>query len=367
MTSIVALVIVLGVLIFFHESGHFLLARLFGVGVERFSLGFGPRLLGFQSGRTDYRLSAIPLGGYVKMVGEDPEEEIEAADKAVSFTHKPVWQRSIIVAAGPVFNLLLAILIFYGLFLAQGQTYLKPVIGEVSPDMPAAEAGIRPGDQVKAVNEKTVTTWSQMANMIEEAQDRPLSLSIKRQGDIRTFTIEPRLEDGQNIFGEPRQRYLVGIAPAGSFLRDPVVGLVSLDEVIREPLGPVSALVKGVEQTARIIGLTGLGVAKIIAGSVSSKEIGGPILIAQMAGQQAEHGLASLLAFIAFISINLAIINILPIPVLDGGHLMFYACEAVRGKPVTLKTRETAQQIGLFLIFFLMILAFYNDIMRFFE
>jgi len=367
MTSIVALIIVLGVLIFFHEFGHFLLARLCGVGVERFSLGFGPRLFGFTAGRTDYRVSAIPLGGYVKMVGEDPEEEVDAADAAVSFTHKPVWQRILIVAAGPVFNFLLAVLIFFGLFWAHGQTHLKPVIGEISPDMPAATAGLQVGDQIKAINGTPLQTWSQMARMIENCDGRPLAVAIQRRDQLVTFTIEPRLVDSRTIFNEPTQRYMLGISPAGALLRDPVLGLVSLDETIHQPLGLVSALNASIGQTAEIIRLTGVGVAKIIAGSVSTKEIGGPILIAQMAGQQAAHGASSLLAFIAFISINLAILNLLPIPVLDGGHLMFFFIEAVRRQPVTLKTRETAQQIGLFVLIFLMILAFYNDIMRFFE
>ncbi|MFP4445560.1 MAG: RIP metalloprotease RseP [Desulfosudaceae bacterium] len=367
MTSIVALVIVLGVLIFFHEFGHFLLARLCGVGVEKFSLGFGPRLFGFTAGRTDYRVSAIPLGGYVKMVGEDPEEEVSAADAAVSFTHKPVWQRILIVAAGPVFNLLLAVLIFSGLFWVQGQTYLSPVIGEVSPDMPAAAAGLTMGDQIKAINGTPIQTWSQVAQMIENCDGRTLTVTIQRRDERMNLTITPRLADSRTIFNEPTQRYLVGISPAAAVLHDPVIGLVSLDEIIQQPLGPVAALGEGIGQTFEIIRLTGVGVAKIIAGSVSTKEIGGPILIAQMAGQQAEHGASSLLAFIAFISINLGILNLLPIPVLDGGHLIFFFIEAARRQPVTLKTRETAQQIGLFVLLFLMILAFYNDIMRFFE
>ncbi len=350
MTSIVALIIVLGVLIFFHEFGHFLTARLFGVGVERFSLGFGPRLFGFRSGITDYRVSAVPLGGYVKMVGEDPQEEVEPADREISFTHKPLSQRFLIVAAGPVFNLLLAVIIFFGLFQIAGSIHLKPVIGEVKPDMPAAEAGLSQGDRVLAIDGKKVATWTQMAEKIEKSGGKTLSVTVAREREQITVDLAPRLADSKNIFGESRKRYVVGIVAAG--------------ETVREHLGPAAALTKSVGQTWRIVRLTCVGVVKIIAGSLSTKELGGPILIAQMAGEQAEQGAASLLAFIAFISINLAILNFLPIPVLDGGHLLFFIIEAVQGRPVTLKTREIAQQFGMFVIIFLMVLVFYNDIMR---
>lgn len=353
MTTIFALIIVLGVLIFFHELGHFIMARLFGVGVERFSLGFGPRLFGFQRGRTDYRVSAVPLGGYVKMVGEEPDEEIAAADIPESFTHKPVSRRILIVAAGPLFNLLLAILIFYGLFQAYGALWMKPVIGEVSPAMPAQAAGLAPGDQVVHINGTPIKKWEELATMIDGSSGQALTLVIERGDETFTVTVTPAMVDGKTIFGEPRKRYVLGIVASG--------------EVVREPIGPVAAMVMSLESTWDIIRLTAIGVAKMVSGALSTKELGGPILIAQMAGKQAEEGVASFLAFIAFISVNLAILNFLPIPVLDGGHLLFYAIELVRRKPVGLKTREVAQQFGMVVIISLMVLVFYNDITRLFQ
>jgi len=353
LTTVFALIIVLGVLIFFHELGHFLMARLFGVGVERFSLGFGPRLFGFQRGRTDYRVSAVPLGGYVKMVGEDPDDEVAEADIPESFTHKPVSHRILIVAAGPLFNLLLAILIFYGLFLAYGTLWLKPVIGEVSPDMPAQHAGLKPGDEVRYINGTPIKEWEELAALIDGSNGQELTLEINRGGDTLTLSVTPAMVDGRTIFGEPRKRYVLGIVASG--------------DVVRERVGPFTALSMSLESTWDIIRLTAIGVAKMVSGVLSTKELGGPILIAQMAGQQAEEGLASFLAFIAFISVNLAILNFLPIPVLDGGHLLFYTIEIIRRKPLSIKAREIAQQFGLVVIISLMVLVFYNDITRLFE
>jgi len=355
MTTLFALIIVLGVLIFFHELGHFLVARLFGVGVEKFSLGFGPRIFGFKSGITDYQVSAIPLGGYVKMVGEDPEDEVglSETEQAISFTHKHVAKRFCIVAAGPVFNMLLAVVIFYGLFQVYGMAHLLPVIGEVVPESPAAAAGMQAGDRVVAVDDTAVNTWDEMALMIRDSGGRALRLTVEREGGLLKVDVQPDPTDGETIFGEPRTDYKIGVAAAG--------------EVVRERLNPVEAMGRSVGQTWEVVRLTAIGVGKMISGTVSAKNLGGPILIAQMAGEQARQGSASLLAFIAFISINLAILNILPIPVLDGGHLLFFAIEAVRGKPVSIKTRETAQQFGMFVILMLMVLVMYNDISRFFE
>lgn len=350
MTTFIATVIVLGVLIFFHEFGHFLMARLFGVGVERFSLGFGPRLMGFQRGRTDYRLSAIPLGGYVKMVGEDPDEEIDEADIPESFTHQPVFSRILIVAAGPFFNLLLAVLIFYGLFQMSGVRWYKPVIGNVMPDMPAKAAGIVPGDLIVSVNGQAITKWSELTDRIESSGENGLILDVRRGNDMLRVSVIPAIVDDKTIFGEPRKRSMLGISPSG--------------EMGREPVGPVTALTMSLHSTWDIIRLTGIGVAKMISGTVSTKELGGPILIAQMAGKQMEAGVSTFLAFMAFISVNLAIINILPIPVLDGGHLLFYTIEIIRRKPVEVRTREIAQQFGMIVLLSLMVLVIYNDITR---
>jgi len=230
MTTLFALIIVLGVLIFFHELGHFLVARLFGVGVEKFSLGFGPRLFGFKSGITDYQVSAIPLGGYVKMVGEDPdaEEELSEADIPLSFTHKHVAKRFCIVAAGPVFNMLLAVLIFYGLFQVYGMAHLQPVIGEVTPASPAHAAGLMAGDRVVAVDDAAVVSCEEMALMIRDSGGRMLRLTVQRGDGLLKVDVRPDPTEGASIFGEPQTHYRIGVAASG--------------EVVRERLNPVAAL-----------------------------------------------------------------------------------------------------------------------------
>ena len=349
-TSILAFVLVLGILIFVHELGHFIVARAFGVGVEKFSLGFGPRLWGRRVGRTDYRISAIPLGGYVKMVGEEPDSELDPADMALSFTHKPVAQRMAIVAAGPVFNVLLAVVIFYLVFQFAGLTVLVPTVGQVTDDSPAARAGLHQGDRITAIDGTPVEAWDHMARLIAASQGRRIDVAYRRGGGNGTAVIQPEVRETPDLFGEPQTRYVIGITAAG--------------EIETRRVGPLAAGAAAVGQTYTIAKLTVLSVVKIIAGTLSAKNLGGPIMIAEMAGQQAREGLVNLSFFIALISINLAILNVLPIPVLDGGHLLFFAIEAVRGRPVNIRVREIAQQAGMFLLMLLMVLVFYNDIVR---
>lgn len=350
--SAIAFVVVLGVLIFAHELGHFLVARLFGVGVEKFSLGFGPRIAGKTIGRTDYRISAIPLGGYVKMVGEDPDSDIDPADIPYSFTHKGVFQRICVVAAGPFFNVLLALLIFYGIFQVAGLHVLEPVIGKVAEGTPAAMAGIKPGDRIAAINGTPVDRWEDMAKLISESGGHALRIDILREADAVTVTATPERQPAKNIFGEDIDRYMLGIGSAG--------------EVRVVPLGPIEAVTHAVSQTYEVTALTFTSIVKLFQGAISTKTIGGPIMIAEMAGQQAREGVLNLLFFTALISINLAILNVLPIPVLDGGHLLFFFLEAVRGRPVSIRVREVAQQAGMFVLLMLMVFVFYNDITRLF-
>ena len=350
-TTLLSFVIVLGVLIFFHEFGHFLIARLFGVGVDKFSLGFGPRLIGKKIGRTDYRISAIPLGGYVKMVGEEPDAEIEPADRPFSFTHKHVVKRMCIVAAGPFFNILLAILIFFGIFLISGQFILKPSVGEVRDGSPAFVAGIKKGDVITAIDETPVSDWKDMTEIIGASNGNPLEIKVKREGSDRQFRITPESIPAKNVFGEDIRRYIIGISSAGDFYT--------------VKLNPLQAFAESLKQTYQITELMVVIIGKLITGDISTDTIGGPIMIAKMAGDQAKSGIGNLIFFIALISVNLAIINLLPIPILDGGHLLFFFIEALKGQPVSLKVREVAQQIGLFIILLLVILVFYNDIFRY--
>ncbi|MFO7962951.1 MAG: RIP metalloprotease RseP [Desulfobacterales bacterium] len=353
MSYILSLIIVLGVLIFFHELGHFLAAKLCGVGVEKFSLGFGPRLFGRKIGMTDYRISAIPLGGYVKMVGEEPDSELRPEEVPLSFTHKHVFKRILIVAAGPLFNVLLAVLIFFVFLQIYGAVELEPVVGSVVEESPAMEAGIREGDRIIAVNGSSVNTFSDMSEHIMLSGGESIRITILRGQTEKEITLTPQLKK-EEIFGETIERYLIGIQSSGEHIRT-------------KQYNPIEAFSQSLVQTYNVGKLMIVGIVQLIRGEISTKTLGGPILIAQMAGDQAKQGVPNLIYFIAFISINLAIINLMPIPVLDGGHLMFFFIEAVIKRPVSIKMREIAQQVGIFLLLLLMVFVFYNDISRLLE
>ena len=350
--SIVSLIIVLGVLIFFHELGHFLVARLLGVGVERFSLGFGPKLIGKTIGITEYQISAIPLGGYVKMIGESPDSELDPSDIPISFTHKHVFKRILIVAAGPFFNILLALIIFFGIFQISGLLILKPGIGAVNEGTPAYMAGLKKNDLVVSIDGVDISSWEDMANAIMASKGKTLAISVLRGDKILTKNVTPEVKKFKNIFNEDVDRYVIGITASG--------------EVFKKNLNFFQAVSESINQTYQITALTIKGVVKLFQGTVSPKTLGGPIMIAQMAGQQAKEGVVNLIFFIALISINLAILNFLPIPVLDGGHLLFFFIEAIKGSPVSVKVREISQQAGIFVLILLMIYVFYNDIARVF-
>lgn len=340
-------VLVLGALIFVHELGHFLVAKRAGVTVLKFSLGFGPKLIGFKRGETEYLLSAIPLGGYVKMLGEDPMEEV--ADPAGSFSGKSVGWRSLIVLAGPGSNLLLAITIFWVIFTIGAPT-LATKVGEVMQDFPAHEAGVLVGDRIKAIDGQPIEKWEELATQIHKSPGQSVRLTIERAGDQFDLVVAPKASRQKNLFGEEQEIGLLGIAPAEEFLI--------------ERTNPATAFARAVYKTYDLSRLILLTFVKLIQGVVPAKTIGGPLLVAQMAGQQARQGVLNLMFFTALLSINLAILNLLPIPILDGGHLFFSLIEAVRGKPVSLKKREMAQQVGMALLVAMMIFAFYNDIAR---
>lgn len=374
--TVVYAIIVLGILIFVHELGHFLLAKLMGVSVEKFSLGFGPKLFGKKIGETEYLLSAFPLGGYVKMFGEggfieggesDPRpvdenapttvtsepilRELTDDEKSRSFAHKPVLARIAIVMAGPVFNLLFAWLIFIVLCM-MGVPTVTTKIGEALKDKPAAKAGMQTGDVITAINNLPINRWDQIAEGVAASKGKPLTLTVKRDAADITFTITPEPRVSKNLFGEKVDGYAIGVASAG--------------EIVTERFNPLQAVVKGTEQTWKVIDLTVLSLVKMVQRVVPMDSVGGPIMIAKMAGEQASAGGASFLAFMALLSINLGVLNLLPVPVLDGGHLLFYFMELIFRRPVPQKIREYAQQIGMVLLLGLMVLAFYNDIIRYF-
>lgn len=350
--AIVSVIVVLSILIFFHELGHFLLARRLGVKVLKFSLGFGPKLIGKQIGETEYLLSAFPLGGYVKLLGEDPSEMAAPEDEARSFSNQSVGRRMAIVAAGPVFNLLLAFLIFMVIF-SIGFPNLSSQIGEIQKDSPAARAGLKTDDVVVAIEGKPVEFWEEIKEAVQRYGGKEIALTLKRDGTPMTLKLTPEKKEAKNLLGDSIKEWRIGVSPKGSF------------KVKR--YDPLTATVMGAKRTLEVTELTLFGIVRLIQGKLPANTIGGPILIAQMAGQQAAEGLLNIAFFIAILSINLGVINFLPIPILDGGHLLFFAIEAVMGRPVSLKKREIAQQVGLFILIALMFFAFYNDIMRFFK
>ena len=340
-------VVVLGALIFVHELGHFLVAKRAGVSVLKFSLGFGPRIAGFSRGGTEYLLSAIPLGGYVKMLGEDPKEEV--TDRERSFSAKSVGWRSLIILAGPGFNFLLAVVIFWVVFMI-GVPTLTTKVGDVMQGFPAHDAGLLRGDRIVAIDGRPLEKWEELATQIHKSPGRPVRLTVERAGHRFDLVVAPKPTKQKNLFGEEQEIGLLGIAPAEEFLT--------------ERTNPITAFGMAVYKTYDLSRLILLTFVKLIQGVVPARTLGGPLLVAQIAGEQARLGILNLLFFAALLSINLAILNLLPIPILDGGHLFFSLIEAVRGKPVSLKKREVAQQVGLVLLVALMIFAFYNDIFR---
>ncbi|MBI2533307.1 MAG: RIP metalloprotease RseP [Deltaproteobacteria bacterium] len=349
--AIGAAVIGLGLLIVIHEWGHFLIAKLSGVGVVTFSVGFGPKLWVRKKGETEYALSAFPLGGYVKMVGEDPEEEVEQRDIERSFSHKGLLKRIAIVAAGPGFNLLLAVVLLMVVYFFYGVPVLSTRISGVESGSPAELAGIRKGDRIVAIDGQAVVEWDELSEKIKESQGAPLKMQIQRDSQQLSLTVQPVKKAARNIFGEKLETWVIGIG----------------SQVSIEKGNPGQAVARAFQQTYEYSKLTLLALYKMINGDVSPRNLGGPIMIAQMAGQQAQEGLGSFLAFLAVLSINLGVLNLLPVPVLDGGHLLFFLVEAIIGRPVAVKHRERAQQVGIFLLMLLMVYAFYNDIARFFE
>jgi len=351
LTTILSTVIVLGILIFVHELGHFLVAKRSGVTVLRFSLGFGPKIFSITRGQTEYRLSLVPLGGYVKMLGEDLEEELpEAADRAGAFSEQSVWKRLLIVFAGPLSNFVTAILIFTLLFAFSGIPERAPDIGTVNPGSPAEKAGLQSGDRVLSINGVPIRTWDDLSESIEKLGLNPLNLRIKRGDSDLSIAVTPAIDEAKNLFGETFKRPLIGIT-------------VSDNKIVRK-VNPLAAGYYALDHTYQLSKLFFMTVIKLVERIVPLNTLGGPIMIAQMAGKQAAKGVVDLMYFMALISVNLAVLNLLPIPVLDGGHIFFFLIEAALGKPLSLRKIEIAQRVGLLALLSLMVVVCYNDIGR---
>ena len=350
-------VILFGLLIFFHELGHFIVAKMVGVRVLKFSLGFGPKLLGKKIGDTEYLLSAIPLGGYVKPLGEDPEDELTEEEKPYAFNYQPVWKRAAIVVAGPVFNLVLAFLIFTS-FLAVNMPVMVPDLGSITTTIdqvmegsPAEEAGFRSGDEIKAINSEDVMDWTEMAIVFSKNPGKELDVKVMRGEDLINMTVTPESVKSKDEKGEEITVGRIGISKKMS-------GKIIESESI------FSAPFKGMEAVYEWCVVTLEVVVKLFSGGISAKQIGGPILIVDAAAKAAEVGAYTYFNFIAIISINLAILNLLPVPVLDGGHLIFFGIEALRRRPLSDKFMIVANKIGMTLLLLLITFVFYNDIVR---
>jgi regulator of sigma E protease len=348
-------IVVLGILIFFHELGHFLVAKFFNVKVLKFSLGFGFKLIGKKVGETEYVISTIPLGGYVKMLGEndDEEEELPPEEAERSFNNQKVITRIAIVAAGPIFNMLLALFLFIGLYIVSGNYVLTSEIGQVRSGSPAEKAGLMKGDVILTVQGNRTESWSNIKKTVQEQVGRPLIVTVQRGDQVLSLTVIPEEAVEKNIFGEEVKSALIGIVSSGKYKK--------LD------LGPWQAVKEGFRKTGEVVELTCLTVVKLFQRVIPIKTIGGPILIGQMTGKLAQESFAYLIPFMAVISINLGILNLLPVPILDGGVIIFLLIELIIGRPLSFKKREAAQKVGLFLLIFLMVVVFYNDITRLFE
>jgi len=347
--TVVYFIILLGVLIFVHELGHFIAAKSMGVRVVTFSLGFGPRVIGKKIGDTDYRLSAFPLGGYVRMSGDDPSQTPTEEERPYSFLTQKNWKKIVIVGAGPLFNLIFAIGVLWIVFMA-GVPVVDPVLGELKKGYPAEAAGLLTGDRVVSINGTAVDEWESMAKIITKSDGKPLEFVVLRDNKEMTFEIVPIYEEGLSDILTPQKKYMIGITPSGDYHK--------------VHYGVLSAAGQGFVETGRLIYLTFLVIGKMFTGEVALNNLGGPILIAKVAGEAARLGIMPYLNFMALISINLAVLNLLPVPVLDGGHLLFFSIEAIIRRPISLRVKEIALQIGLGLLVLLMILAFYFDIER---
>jgi len=350
MITILSTVFVLGVLIFIHELGHFLVAKWSGIRVDRFSLGFPPSILKKKVGETEYCIGVIPLGGYVKMAGENPDEEATGA--SYEFMSKPVRIRTAVVAAGPFMNFVLAWLILWGIFFIQGEAVTDPnraVIGIVSPDSPAAEAGLMEGDVVTAINGTPVVGFVDMAVLISGQVEKPISITWDRDGQEMSATVSTYADETYDADGNKIAVGRIGVGEKGEY----------------RSMGFFRAAYEGFSETVVFVKMIGEFVWDLVSFKISAKMIGGPVFIAQMAGQRAQLGFSALLVFMAFLSVNLAILNILPIPALDGGHLIFLLIEKIKGSPLTINQRMIAQQVGLVFLLIVIVMVTYNDIMRF--
>lgn len=360
---IIPFLFVLTIVVFFHELGHFLVARWNGVKVLTFSLGFGPELAGFNDRHgTRWKLSAIPLGGYVKFFGDESEastpssetlSSMTAEERAGSFHHKKVGARAAIVAAGPIANFLLAIVIFTCLFTFFGKPSTTARVDKVEAGSAADKAGFQAGDVVTSIDGKAIGSFSEMQRIVGTRAGEQLSFTIKRGDSSMQLQGTPQLREVKDSFGNVHRLGVLGITRA----TDP-------GDVVTERVDPASALWLGVKETWFVVERTMSYIGGIFTGREAADQVGGPIRIAQISGQVATIGVAALVHLAAVLSISIGLLNLFPVPLLDGGHLLFYAVEAARGRPLSERAQEMGFRIGLGLVLMLMVFATYNDILH---
>ena len=352
-------VIILTVLVFVHELGHYLVARRCGVRVEVFSIGFGPELFGFTDrAKTRWKFAVFPLGGYVKMFGDSnvvsmrdgTEREMSPEERAVSFHYQSLPKRAAIVFAGPLANFLFAVVVLTGLFAFVGQPHTSPVIGAVLPDSAAAEAGIQAGDRIVEINGRAIERFQQVQQIVHIGLAEPLEIVVERDGRRITLQVRPKLIEEKDLFGNSYWTGRLGVQSGGlTYVR----------------YGPLTAFWRSVEETVVLTRATLKAAGQMIVGERSRKEVGGPLRIAQMAGEVSRAGIVKAIWFMALLSINLGLINLFPVPMLDGGHLLFYAVEAIRGRPMGERAQEYGFRIGLTLVFMVLVFATWNDLTSF--
>jgi regulator of sigma E protease len=352
---IVPFLVVLTVVVFVHEFGHYWVARRNGVRVETFSVGFGPELLGRTDAHgTRWKFSLVPLGGYVKMLGDadaaSATVDLSRARDPESFPAKSVWQRMAIVFAGPAANFLFAIVALALLFAISGRPFTPAEVGTVQPDSPAQAAGLQPGDRILAVDGDEIASFEQLQGVVRASAGRTLLFAVDRAGERLELPVTPALRDVEDQLGNTHKVGLIGVSPAARM------------EFRRS--SPVAAVVDAVRETGAMIGGTLVALGEMVTGQRGTEELGGPLRIAQMSGQIASNGLVPVIWFTAVLSINLGLINLFPIPMLDGGHLVLYGIEAARGRPLTERSQEIAFRFGLAMVLTLMVFATWNDLVH---
>lgn len=359
--TIIPFLFVLTVVVFVHEMGHYLVGRWCGIGVKAFSIGFGPELIGFNDRHgTRWKLSAIPLGGYVKFTGDmsasskpDPEatEHLTDDELKVAFHTQPVWKRAATVFAGPLFNFLLTIAVFAVMFAGFGRYVLEPTVADVQPDSPAAMAGFEPGDRFVSVDGTTVRTFGDVQRLVSGRAGDELTFVVRRGDREIELVARPKVSEQTDALGNTVKLGVIGV------VNDETLGQPRLIEY-----GPLESVGEAVRETGYAIYRTGQFLKRFVAGREDRCQLGGPVKIADMAGKAAQLGFEWLVQLVALLSVGIGILNLLPIPPLDGGHLVFYAIEAVMRRPVSERVMDAVYRVGLFAVLAFMGFVFWNDL-----